>query len=155
VCRPIAFVAALWPEPGLEALRSLGYEVRRAGTSHPDALVAQASTASVLIVGTEPVDDALLDRLPSVEIVCATGPSLSTVDVDACTRRRIPVLYAPDTARIEATCADLARLGDGQQPQHCVNPGGVLPITPPAYFVEMRRSDEFHEGALSRELAQP
>jgi phosphoglycerate dehydrogenase-like enzyme len=49
----------------------------------------------VLIVEVETVDDAALDALPDVEVVCAAGGVPSNVDVEACTRRRIPVLYAP------------------------------------------------------------
>jgi D-3-phosphoglycerate dehydrogenase / 2-oxoglutarate reductase len=97
----LAFVSAEWPEEGHQALRRLGYGVRTGGWGLtgrallPAALAEAAARASVLIVEVERVDEWLLDRLPGVEVVCTARDTPSNVDVEACTRRRVPVLYAP------------------------------------------------------------
>jgi D-3-phosphoglycerate dehydrogenase / 2-oxoglutarate reductase len=108
--KPTAFVSAEWSPAGHEGLRKLGYDVRAGGWGwtgrvlEPAELVAEAAGAAVLIVEVERVDDAVLDELPDVEVVCTARGTPSNVDVDACTRRRIPVLYAP--ARNAESVAD-------------------------------------------------
>ncbi len=98
---PIAFVTAEWPESGHRALRELGYQVRTGGwgdTGHAldsPGLVDAAAGAAVLIVEVETVDDAVLDALPDVQVVCTARGTPSNVDIEACTRRRVPVLHAP------------------------------------------------------------
>lgn len=157
--RPIAFVAADWAPSALTALRELGYEVRTSESvehGRPAVTLAeQAAGAVILVTGPDPVDDALLDAVPSVEIVCTTADRLSQVDVPACTLRRVPVLCVPagpaDT-ETAAICAELARIGTATPPRYCVNPVDVLPVTPPAYFAQLRHSAEFNEGVRSREL---
>jgi D-3-phosphoglycerate dehydrogenase / 2-oxoglutarate reductase len=57
--------------------------------------------ALVLIRERTPVDEALLERLPHLHLICQTGRGLPHVDVDACTRRGVVVCngggspYAP------------------------------------------------------------
>src|SRR4051794_1191963 len=108
--QPIAFVTAEWSPAAHDGLRKLGYDVRTGGWGRTgralerDELVAEAASAAVLIVEVERVDDAVLGALPDVEVVCSARGTPSNVDIDACTRRRIPVLYAP--ARNAESVAD-------------------------------------------------
>ncbi|MGA8113093.1 MAG: NAD(P)-dependent oxidoreductase [Actinocatenispora sp.] len=53
----------------------------------------------------------------------------------------------------EMICDDLALLATGDQPMHCVNAEGVLPIVPPGDFAVMRGTQDFIEGMASSELA--
>ncbi len=98
---PIAFVAAEWPESGHTALRELGYQVRTGGWGETGraldtaGLIDAAAGAAVLVVEVETVDDEVLDALPDVQVVCTARGTPSNVDIEACTRRRIPVLHAP------------------------------------------------------------
>lgn len=98
---PIALVTAEWPTTGTLALTGLGLRVATAGWAagepalDPAGLTAAAADASVLIVEVETIDDAVLDALPGLEVVAAARGTPSNVDIDACTRRRIPVLHAP------------------------------------------------------------
>jgi hypothetical protein len=138
---PTAYISADWPEDAVQTLRQLDFGVQSGHDS--------ATGASVLVVGSEPVDDGVLDRLLDLEIVCATPDTVARVDVGACTRRRIPVLCAAP----QEVCNDLALISQGEAPRHCVNPVDVLPIIPPQQFAAMRASREFQEGDALRALA--
>lgn len=108
--RPLAFVTAEWPASGCRALTELGFDVGTGGWGvsgqalEPGELARAAAGASVLIVEVETVSDWLLDQLPDVSVVAAARGTPSNVDVDACTRRRIPVLHTP--GRNAASVAD-------------------------------------------------
>ena len=54
------------------------------------------SEAEGLVVRTyTQVDEALLDRAPNLRVVARAGAGLDNIDLDACTRRGIRVVYAP------------------------------------------------------------
>lgn len=99
--QPVAFVTAEWPASGHRALARLGYRVRTGGWGTTgralDAagLAAAASGAEVLIVEVERVDGPVLDALPTVRVVGTARGTPSNVDLAACGRRGVPVLYAP------------------------------------------------------------
>lgn len=57
-----------------------------------------AADAEVLIVRATPVTAGLLDALPRLKVIARTGVGLDTIDLDAVSHRRIPLLCAPDTA---------------------------------------------------------
>jgi len=108
--QPLAFVSAEWPQAGHGALARLGYRVRAAGwgvtgaaLSGPE-LVAAAAGAALLIVEVERVDDRVLAGLPGLAVVGTARGTPSNVDIEACTRRGVPVLYTP--ARNAGSVAD-------------------------------------------------
>jgi D-3-phosphoglycerate dehydrogenase / 2-oxoglutarate reductase len=49
----------------------------------------------VLIVRGAILDDELLERLPGLRAIARTGAGVDNLDVDAATRRGIPIVYAP------------------------------------------------------------
>ena len=53
------------------------------------------ASAQVLIVRGQAVDDQLLDHAPSLRVIARTGAGLDAIDLNAATRRGIPVVYAP------------------------------------------------------------
>jgi glyoxylate reductase len=59
-----------------------------------------------LIVTNETVDDAVLDRLPNLQIVANYGVGYDRVDVEACIRRGVVVTNTPGV--LDAATADLA-----------------------------------------------
>jgi D-3-phosphoglycerate dehydrogenase len=61
------------------------------------ALRHELADADALIVRTyTQVNDALLDQAPKVRVVARAGVGLDNVDLDACRRRNIRVVYTPD-----------------------------------------------------------
>jgi len=61
--------------------------------------------AAAVIVGCEQIDAAYLDEAPRLKIVARSGVGYDTVDVDACTKRRVYVTHTPDV--LSAAVADL------------------------------------------------
>lgn len=60
--------------------------------------------ADGLVVGSyTPVDDALLERSPRLQVVGRAGVGLDNIDVDACRLRRVMVVHTPD-ANTQAVC---------------------------------------------------
>jgi hydroxypyruvate reductase len=59
----------------------------------------------VLIVAGDIVDDALLDRLPSLRLVASYGVGYDNVDADACRLRGVAVTNTPGV--LDAATADL------------------------------------------------
>ncbi len=52
--------------------------------------------ASAILVGTEPVNSAYLDKAPKLKLVARFGVGYDSVDVDECTRRGILVTHTPE-----------------------------------------------------------
>jgi D-3-phosphoglycerate dehydrogenase len=52
--------------------------------------------ADVLIVRTRLVDGALLDGMSRLRAIARTGVGLDSIDLDEATKRKVPVLYAPE-----------------------------------------------------------
>src|SRR5208282_4651608 len=67
-------------------------QVRAAVAAMPDSVRCQVGA---VIVESEPVDGALLDRLDHLELVACMRSEPVNVDVAAATSRGIPVLYTP------------------------------------------------------------
>jgi lactate dehydrogenase-like 2-hydroxyacid dehydrogenase len=65
--------------------------------ANPDALLAErgADVRAIAAGGHAPVDAALLDRLPGLQIVANFGVGYETVDVDAATERGVVVTNTP------------------------------------------------------------
>lgn len=70
--------------------------VVEAGAEEP-AFAQHIATARGLVVRTYTrVDDALLDRAPNLKVVGRGGVGLENIDVAACRRRGVEVVYTPD-----------------------------------------------------------
>jgi glyoxylate reductase len=52
--------------------------------------------ATAVLVGTEPVDAAYLDKAPNLKLVARFGVGYDSVDVEECTRRGIIVTHTPE-----------------------------------------------------------
>lgn len=69
-------------------------------------LTAARPDVEALLVGNERVDDAVLDRLPSLRLVANFAVGYDQIDVGACTRRGVTVTNTPGV--LDAATADLA-----------------------------------------------
>ena len=65
-------------------------------TTDPGFAAALASADALLVRTYTKVDDALLDRSPKLKVVARGGVGLENIDVPACRRRGIQVVYTPD-----------------------------------------------------------
>ena len=63
-----------------------------------DGSWAPLERAEVLIVRTSSVSAGLLSGMPCLKAIARTGVGLDNIDLQAVRQRRIPLLYAPDTA---------------------------------------------------------
>ena len=69
-------------------------------------LSAPRPDVEALLVGNEPIDDALLELLPNLRLVANFAVGYDQIDVEACTRRGIAVTNTPGV--LTAATADLA-----------------------------------------------
>ncbi|MDI3316998.1 MAG: 2-hydroxyacid dehydrogenase [Bacillota bacterium] len=68
--------------------------------------------ADVIVPGMSPVDEAVLEQAPGVRLVQQWGAGLDTVDIDACSRRGVPVANVPSAGTGNAeSVAEWALLG--------------------------------------------
>ena len=107
--KPRVFVTRALPGAGLERLREHAEVDLWPGASSPDrdALRAGASRAEgLLCLLTDPIDDALLEACPALRVVSSCSVGVDHIDLDAATRRGIPVGHTPGV--LAETTADLA-----------------------------------------------
>src|SRR5262245_30494274 len=93
------FVARDLPGEGLERLRTAHEVVVWPEPSPPprEALLAGvAEAAGLLSLLTDPVDDALLSEAPQLRAISNYAVGVDNVDVEAATRRGIPVGHTPE-----------------------------------------------------------
>jgi D-3-phosphoglycerate dehydrogenase len=86
------------PRP-LEMLRATGVEFRTNPLGHRlsnDDLCELIGDASVLIAGTEPINEKVFSRAPQLRLIVRVGIGLDSVDLAAARRRGIEVAYTPD-----------------------------------------------------------
>jgi len=65
----------------------------------------QLREATAVVVSVEAVNDAYLAKAPKLKMVSRFGVGYDTVDVEACTRRKVYVTYTPDV--LSAAVADI------------------------------------------------
>ena len=65
----------------------------------------QLREATAVVVSMEAVNDAYLAKAPKLKVVARFGVGYDTVDVEACTRRKVYVTYTPDV--LSAAVADI------------------------------------------------
>jgi D-3-phosphoglycerate dehydrogenase len=78
------------------------------GSADHDVIAAEASGALALLIGNSPVDGALLDALPSVQLVAAQSVGVDMVDLAACAARGVSVSSTPGAATEEVATHALA-----------------------------------------------
>jgi D-3-phosphoglycerate dehydrogenase len=86
------------PRP-LEMLRATGVEFRTNPLGHRlsnDELCDLIGDASVLIAGTEPINEKVFFRAPQLRLIVRVGIGLDSVDLAAARSRGIEVAYTPD-----------------------------------------------------------
>jgi phosphoglycerate dehydrogenase-like enzyme len=84
-------------EPALRLLREAGCELRIVNTPMPfdeHQIAAQLADVDALVFALEPTTRKLLQSAPRLKIITRPGVGLDTVDIAACTERRIPVTIA-------------------------------------------------------------
>lgn len=64
--------------------------------------------ADVLIVRTRAVDGELLDVAANLRVIARTGTGLDRIDLEEASRRRLPVIYAPDAGTVPIAEGTLA-----------------------------------------------
>lgn len=96
----VLLVEAIHPQ-ALAWLRQRA-EVAIAGDHRPETLAGLAAEADALVIRAHGrVDDSLLASAPRLRVVARHGVGLDNIDVDACSRRGIWVVYTPQ-ANVEA-----------------------------------------------------
>ncbi|MFM8857071.1 MAG: phosphoglycerate dehydrogenase, partial [Actinomycetota bacterium] len=83
----------------LEILESAGinYSINPLGRRLTEAEMAEITyDFDILIAGTEPITDAVLERSPRLKLIARVGIGLDNVDLHAARERRIAVTYTPD-----------------------------------------------------------
>jgi D-3-phosphoglycerate dehydrogenase / 2-oxoglutarate reductase len=82
---------------GLEMLRGLpGFEVVETSGKGPEVLDAALADAIALVVRSETkVTEAMIGKAPKLKVIARAGMGTDTIDVEAASRRKIPVLTAP------------------------------------------------------------
>ncbi|MBX3192283.1 MAG: D-glycerate dehydrogenase [Labilithrix sp.] len=129
------FVSGALPGEGIEALRAAHEVVQDEGGVRSAAFEACAGRVeAVVALLTDRIDDALLDRAPSLAIVANVAVGVDNVDLRACAARGVVVTNTPDVLT-DAT-ADLAfglliaaarRIAEGDR---LVRAGGFTGWTP-------------------------
>ena len=106
--RPLVLVTRRLPDDWLAPLANacelvIGDDIPGMG---PELLARLAEADGIFALLTERIDDAVLALAPKLRVVSNMAVGVDNIDVDACTRRRIPVGHTPGVLT-EAT-ADLA-----------------------------------------------
>ncbi|MFS8069364.1 MAG: D-glycerate dehydrogenase, partial [Byssovorax sp.] len=92
-------VSPLLPASALELLRrhhDVEGGVEPMGLGHAALLARIAGADAVIVRGSERLDDAVLERAPSLRIVANCAVGVDNIDVAACHRRGILVTNTPD-----------------------------------------------------------
>ena len=77
--------------------------------------------ADALLVRTyTQVNDALLDKAPSLKVVGRAGVGLDNIDLEACKKRNIPVVYTPDANTQAVVEYVLGLMLDDLRPRHTI-----------------------------------
>ncbi|SFB45419.1 D-3-phosphoglycerate dehydrogenase [Cohnella sp. OV330] len=79
-----------------ELFEPAGYHADYYECDDPLELAASMTDAEGLIVNLEQVSDELLDLLPGLKVIGRYGVGVDNIDLEAASRRRIPVINVPD-----------------------------------------------------------
>ena len=128
-----------------EAARWLAERVQLARVAHDDpALAASLADAEGLVIRTYTiVDEAFLGRAPKLRVIGRAGVGLDNVDVAACRRRGIEVVYTPDANTAAVVDYVFALVLDA------IRPRTPLPLRADAETFHRQRKE-----VVGRELAE-
>lgn len=93
---------------GVQMLRDGGHEVIRLKTSDRHLIVRSGREAQALIVGYARIDEELLGRLPSIELVSLMTTGFDQVDLEAAKRRGLCVANVGGVAAVDVATHALA-----------------------------------------------
>ncbi|MFC5406228.1 C-terminal binding protein [Cohnella soli] len=79
-----------------ELFEPAGYEAAYYECADPLDIAASLTDVEGLIVNLEQVSDELLNRLPGLKVIGRYGVGVDNIDLEAASRRRIPVINVPD-----------------------------------------------------------
>lgn len=101
------------------AAQWLGERCRLTVCAHDDpAFLSAIADADALIVRTYTlVDDSLLDHAPRLRVVGRAGVGLDNINIDACRRRNIEVVYTPDANTQAVVEFVIALMADAMRPR--------------------------------------
>ena len=103
-------------------------EVVAAGADEPLFAELAPRVVGLLVRTYTRVDDALLDRLPNLKVVGRAGVGVDNIDVTACRRRGVEVVYAPASSTHAVAEYVVALLCDALRPrvylEHAEDRGG-------------------------------
>jgi phosphoglycerate dehydrogenase-like enzyme len=86
-----------------------------------DVFEERASEVAGLLVRTyTEVDAELLDRMPALRVVGRAGVGIDNIDVPACRKRGVEVVYTPDANTQAVAEYVLALVCDGMRPRTCL-----------------------------------
>lgn len=109
-------------------LLTADFDVRLAADPSPAALRSEVESVAGILVRTTPVPAEVIDAAPALEVIARHGVGLDNVDIEAATRRRIPVVYTPGVNTISVA-------------EHVVALVGALAKGLPGYNAALRRGD--------------
>lgn len=109
-----------------------------------------AEIAGLLVRTYTQVNDALLDRMPSLRVVGRAGVGLDNIDVPACRRRGIEVVHTPDANTQAVAEYVLALICDGMRPRRFLSDSEDLAewATMRKTYLAVRQLDETTVGIL-------
>lgn len=93
-------IAYLMHNPGIESVTPEGWESALV-SSQPDGTyteddMRQLVDADILVVGLEPVPEAVFERAEKLKLVQRLGVGHENIDLEAASRHNVPVCYMPD-----------------------------------------------------------
>ena len=99
-CDRILITDVVWPstEPEREVLAQLNAEVIEADSSDEERLVELAHDVTGILTCFAKVPESVIAASSRLRVVGRYGVGTDNIDVEACTRRDIPVTYVPDYA---------------------------------------------------------
>ena len=78
-----------------DVIRQFGEVTEYQHTATAEETVARIGDAEIVLVNKVPITEAILDACPNIQLICVLATGYNIVDVDACTRRSIPVCNVP------------------------------------------------------------
>ncbi len=152
-------IADLDPAPGIERLRSAGFDVVETDL----AGLAEHPAAVALLIGYDRVDESVLMQLPNLRVIATHSAGVDMVDLSACARRGVAVCNVVDAATeevaVHALALALSLVRSIGPHDRSVRAGGWEPLEP----VMMRRPSTLTCGVVGMgrigrrfaELARP
>lgn len=104
-------------DPACEAWLRERAQVLRVGHDEPGFAEALTKAHALIVRTYTRVNDALLNGAPALRVVARAGVGLDNIDLPACAKRNIPVVYTPDANTAAVTELVFAMLLDQLRPR--------------------------------------